>query len=115
MKAIFVCNLIETEHEQGMAGRDGDTLFSVYFEGHDVRIHFGAGLEIPQRLSGFSIERVEISFERPTENQTSGGRQHAGPRRGLEFEFPLGGSSHGVEGADGSPGLIACDGALASA
>src|SRR3954447_10531427 len=73
--------LAEPEHEERVTAGHRDVLLVADRERHRARADRTAGLELPQRLAALRIEREEVPFVRPAEDEPAGGRHHAGPRR----------------------------------
>src|SRR5579872_1794492 len=83
-------------------------------ERYRVRSYAATGLEIPYRFAGLRIERKEISFGRSAEHQPAPGREHAGPRRRVELEFPSHFAGGCIERPNRTPDIIVRQLALAA-
>src|SRR5579871_4912950 len=78
------------------AGSHGDALAPVDAERNGIGGDAPAGLKVPERLAGLSIEREEVAFVRTGKDQAAASREHARPRRGVQWELP----SHLASGGD---------------
>src|SRR5271166_3879260 len=69
-------------------GGDADHLLAVLLPG-DRRGHdAGADVELPDHFAGLVVERLEVAFGGPREDETTRGGEHAAPKRGLVLVFP---------------------------
>src|SRR6185436_11769876 len=65
-----------------------DILLAVDTKRDRVGVDRTAELHVPERLAVFRIEREEIAFFRPAEDETARRRQHAVHARLQQLEFP---------------------------
>src|SRR5207253_5384493 len=75
-------------------------------ERNRIRADAAAGLKIPEWLSCFRIQSVEIPFVRAAEHEAARRGEHAGPRRRMQPEFPDHLAGDRIERANSAPGVI---------
>src|SRR5690606_37424141 len=63
-------------HRAAPAAYDGQPLLAVLVPGHRRGDDAGAGVELPQDLTGLVVEGVDVAFRRAGEDQAAGRGQH---------------------------------------
>src|SRR5258708_10766039 len=96
---------LQSKYEQRMPRRYRDPLLAIHAEGHNVGVHFSAGLIVPKWLARSGVQRIEVAFHRTTEYQPAASREHARPRRRFQLELPLDRARQRVQRPHCSPGL----------
>ena len=104
--SLFVVFHSSAKDEQRVAAGDRDVLFAVGEKRHRPGSDRAAGLELPQRLAGRRVERVEVAFVRSAEHQSAGRGHHAGPGRRRQREVPHRLAGLHVERAHGAPRFL---------
>src|SRR5688572_26452331 len=76
----------ESKNEQRVSAGNRDALLSVEQKRNRIRPDRAPGLKFPQELATTVVEREEIAFVAPAENDPSGRRPRPRPRRRVEAE-----------------------------